>query len=264
METLQPKYNINQRYNMIKKYLLVSICFLISITGFGQSTDSLAIKITDKMCNCFGDFIDYETYKARFDSCYDNAVSQVISEKNMSEIMILLNPEKKKEVNKNIETLIRTDCESINQMFNKELSGSVETASKSKVAAFPTNFSDKDINKLNKWNGKIVAFDGEVIRLEKSKRNTPYYELRLNNNKIWIVSMINSGFEKIGNKVRVVGYLVEIDKSDNKFERQYHNNDYHVLVFGVVDLKTKQLSYFPGSEAQMKQWINGQIPTSGE
>jgi hypothetical protein len=249
---------------MIKKYLLISICILNSINGFSQSTDSLAVKITDKMCNCLGDFTDYKTYKSRFDNCYDSAISQVISEKNMSEIMLLLNPDKKQEVNKKIETLIRINCESVNHMFNKELSSSVETSSNSGVNAFPTNFTDKDIKKPDKWNGKIVAFEGEIKRLEKSTKNTPYYELKLNINSIWIISMIDSGFEKVGNKIRVVGYLLDIDKSDNDNERQFHNDDYHVLVFGVVDLMTKQLAYYPGSEMQMKQWINGQIPSSGK
>jgi hypothetical protein len=180
------------------------------------------------------------------------------------DIKILGNTDNLKKINTDIIPYLNTHCDKLKKLISNELDNSVENASKTDTKAFPTNFSDKDLKKINKWNEKIIAFDGEVVRVETSRRNTPYYEMKLGEKTIWVISMVDSGFEKKGNKVRVVGYLIPIDKSDNKYERQFHNQDYHVLVFGIVDLATEKLSYFPGSEMQMKQWINGQIPSSGK
>jgi hypothetical protein len=240
------------------------ILSLFCTTLYSQSTDSLAIKITSKMCNCFGFLKDSESYQMKFDSCYDIAVSDVIADNNWSEIHLLLNRDAREKVNDRIEQLIYTDCAAMIGMIATELNQAIEESDSSNVQSFPINFSNKDIKKYKKWEGKIVALEGIIERLEISPRNTPYYKLKVADKSIWIFSMINSGFEKIGKRVRVVGYFLKKDKTDSQSENQFHTDGYHILAFGIVNVSTKQLAYFPGSEGQMKQWINGQIPSSGK
>jgi hypothetical protein len=248
----------------MKTTLIVFTLLTFHIGLFSQSVDSLTAKISNQICDCIGDIEKYSDLKPRFDPCYDEAMNNVFVTATPDDIKILGNTDMLKKINSDIIPYLNTHCEQIKELISNELDNSVDESSKSGTKAFPTNFTEKDINKINKWNEKIIAFDGEIIRVETSRRNTPYYEMRLGGKSIWIISMVDSGFEKKGNKARVVGYLIPIDKSDNKHERQFHNQDYHVLVMGIVDLKTEKLSYFPGSEMQMKQWINGQIPSSGK
>lgn len=152
-------------------------------------------------------------------------------------------------------SLIFIFFQSFSQKDEKVISKTVNT----KPEAFPVNFVSKDLKKLKNWNNKIIAFDGEILRIEKNIRNAPYYEVQIGDNTIWVVSMIDSGFGKIGNNVRFVGYVQEIHGA---FERQYHDMSYHVIVFGVLDLDTNKLAYFSSSEGQVKVWMNGQVPVS--
>lgn len=242
---------------MIRDKVLILIFSLISITVFSQNTDSLAIKITDRMCICLGKLDSYETYKARFNDCYDKAISEVISEKNQNEIMILINPDKKQEVNKKIETLIKTDCESVNQMIQKDV---LEDESKN---PFPTNFESKNLKKLKKnidqWHGEIIAFDALVLDVKKGYQDKPYYKVRLlGGEEIWIASLVKSGFEKKDNILRILGYVSKIEDFD--IAEDYHKDKFHILAFGVIDMNSKGLSMLPGSEMQIKEWKNGKVP----
>src|SRR5690606_9969345 len=128
--------------------------------------------------------------------------------------------------------------------------------------AFPTNFNEQDFKKIKKWKKKIIALEGTVVQVETSSKNTPYSKLRIGNEKIWVVSMINSGFEKVGNKIKIVGYLIPVKNND--YESKFNQDKYQILAFGILDLNTNQLKYFPGSELQMKEWKNGKIPSGGK
>jgi hypothetical protein len=242
---------------MIRNWILLLILTLINITVYSQNIDSLAIKITDKMCDCFGELDSYETYKTRFDDCYNNAISEVISEKKQNEIMLFINPDKKQEVNKKIEILIKTDCESVNQMIQKDI---LEEDSNN---PFPTNFDSKDLKKLKKnidsWHGEIIAFDALVLDVKKGYQDKTYYKVRLLGGKeIWIASLVNSGFEKKNNILRILGYVSKIEDFD--IAEDFHSDKFHILAFGVIDMNSKGLSMLPGSEVQIKEWKNGKVP----
>lgn len=241
---------------------LISILLtFISLNGFSQSIETITEKVSNKICECINDRIkSYEEIKPEFNRCYDQVFNQIFNLVDSSEQKLLLGREALKKVSDNIIPTLNLNCEKIKKIIKTNLENASETFSENSDKSFPTNFEAKDFTNIDKWVNKIVAFDGDIIRTERSRQNTPYFEIKIENKNIWVVSMINTGFEKVNSKVRIIGYLIEIDTNDNKFERNIHNEKYHVLAFGILDLKSKNLTYFPGAEQQIKEWIHGKIP----
>jgi hypothetical protein len=129
--------------------------------------------------------------------------------------------------------------------------------------ACPVNFGDKHLETSKKdiknWNGKIIACDVEVIQVEKGYLDKPYYKVKLEDGgQFWVGSLVTSGYEKTGAKLRLLGYfsLVEKDDIGNKFNK----DGFHILAFVVIDLATKQMAMLPGSDKQVKEWMNGTVP----
>lgn len=69
---------------------------------------------------------------------------------------------------------------------------------------------------------------------------------------------MTSGYEKIGAKLRLLGYFskVEVDDIGNK----YNKDGYHILAFVVIDLATKQIAMLTGADKQVQEWIDGKVP----
>ncbi len=245
------------------KKITTLILVLTCLISFSQSIETITEKISDKICDCIKNNIkSYSEIKPEFNRCYDKEFNQVFSIVDSTEQKILIQQGALEKIKNRIIPTLNNKCEKIRKVIDSELQNSVEPVANSNIKAFPTNFTEKDFKKIKKWKSKIVALDGEVIQVEKSRQNTPYSKLKIGDKEIWIISMINSGFEKVGNKLRIVGYLMEIDSNDNEFERKIHKEKYHILTFGIVNLENKQLAYFPGSEMQIKEWMNGKIPSS--
>ena len=95
--------------------------------------------------------------------------------------------------------------------------------------SYPINFGESDLKDIAAYNGEILSFDVEVIQVEKSRKDTPFYKGKIGNDSIWIFSMINSKSIKVGNKLRVVGYLVPTDELDKKI----NSDQFQLLSFGV-------------------------------
>lgn len=259
----------------MKALLTLILLVLATVHCFSQTTEKLTEKISNQICECVGELDRYDELKPKLDFCHDQVFDNLLTHVSKGERAILKDVEKLKEINSRLESYIKSSCPSIKSLIQRELELIVEpksdisnTNSENATSAFPTNFNKDDLKSakvnLGKWDSKIVAFDAEIVRLEKSRRNTPYYQMHIEDESAWVISMIDSGFEKVGNKVRLVGYLIPIDKKEDKYEQQFHQDNFHILVFGIIDLKTKQLSYFPGAEQQMKEWMNGQIPSGGK
>ena len=70
--------------------------------------------------------------------------------------------------------------------------------------------------------------------------------------------MVKSGYEIKDNIIRVLGYVSEVGK--DKFAKKYNKTKFHILAFCVIDMKTKQIAMLPGSELQIKEWMNGKVP----
>jgi hypothetical protein len=127
--------------------------------------------------------------------------------------------------------------------------------------SFPTNFSDLDFNNLETRDGDMIAFDGIITQKKNSRNNTPFYLLELGDSKrIWTVLMFKNEANKIGDQVRVVGYLTQV--KDKKQEEDYLGNDkYMVIAMGLVDLKNENFLFLDGAYKQRQQWVDGKIPT---
>ena len=127
--------------------------------------------------------------------------------------------------------------------------------------SFPTNFISSDFENLNKINGNIIAFDGTIKLEELSRNNTPFYYLELEEGKsIWTTLMFKNEKNKIGDKIRVVGYLTKI--KDLRPEETYLKDEkFMVIAFGLVDFEYENFLFLGGADLQKKEWIDGKIPT---
>jgi hypothetical protein len=133
--------------------------------------------------------------------------------------------------------------------------------------ACPVNFSDNDLeiarNNIKNWNGKIVAFDVEVVQVEMAYQDKPYYKVKLEGGgQFWVGSLVTSGYEKTGSKLRLLGYFSIVEKSD--IGTKFHKDGFHILAFAVIDLATKQMAMVPGSDETVEEWVNGIVPVGQE
>jgi hypothetical protein len=134
-------------------------------------------------------------------------------------------------------------------------------ATKSKQKSFPTNLNEGNFTKLEKFNGRIVAFDAEIQSIETSRNNTPFYKLSISDNKyLWTVLMFKNETNEIGDKIRVVGYLRSAEP--NEAEKKYLDGKFMVMAFGLVDFENSNFLFLSGAVKQKKQWIDGKIPSS--
>ena len=125
--------------------------------------------------------------------------------------------------------------------------------------SFPINLSERKFKKLEKFNGKVVAFEGIIMRIENSRNNTPFYKLKIGeSNYLWAVLMFKNEVNKMGDKVRVVGYLNPA--VPNETEKTYLDGKYMVIAFGLVDFKNSNVLMLEGKQKQ--EWISGKIPSS--
>lgn len=127
--------------------------------------------------------------------------------------------------------------------------------------SFPTNIHEGSIKELENFDGKIVAYDGIIEKIENSRNNTPFYQLKINdNNSLWTVLMFKNDTNKIGDKVRVVGYLRPAEP--NETEKKYLDSKFMVIAFGLIDFRNSNVLFVGGAEKQKKEWIDGKIPSS--
>ncbi|MDI9868964.1 hypothetical protein [Flectobacillus roseus] len=142
------------------------------------------------------------------------------------------------------------------------LGQSNSTTTKPTDKSFPTNIQEGSEKELDKFDGKIVAFDGTIEKIEKSRNNTPFYKLKIaDDNYLWTVLMFKNKSNKIGDKVRVVGYLRP--NEPNKDEKKYLDGKYMVIAFGLIDFNKSNFLFLGGARQQKQEWIDGKIP-SGE
>jgi Zn-dependent M32 family carboxypeptidase len=246
----------------MRNIFTVFILFISHVT-FGQSIQSITAKVTTEICNCMSNKIkSYSGIKPEFDKCYDKQFNQIFSIVDSEEQKILVQKDAIEKVKNGIIPTLNNTCDKVKRVIDSELQNSVEPASGKNSQAFPTNFNEDSFKKIKKRENEIVALEGKVIQVETNSKKTPYSKLEIGNKHIWVISMVDSGFEKIGNNIKIVGYLIPLEKND--YERKFNQDNYQILAFGILDMKTTELAYFPGTEMQMKEWRNGQIPSSGE
>jgi hypothetical protein len=129
--------------------------------------------------------------------------------------------------------------------------------------SFPTNIDGRNFTDLKNFNGKIVAFNGIIEANEMSRNSTPFYKLKLdNNNYLWTVLMFKNEISKIGDTLKVVGYLRPVPAELNEIEKKYLKGKYMVIAFGLVDAKNANFLFLDSAELQKQEWIEGKIPSS--
>lgn len=207
------------------------------------------------MCACLSTVDTYEQLRSRLDSCYTKEINQAAINATPEEIEIIGNVTEFNKVKNSLEGLIKSNCEVVKQLIEKEVQSTQENA-------FPTNFNSKEYRQARKrpeeWNGKIVALDGEILDVKYPAPNKPYLKVRMGDGQvIWIGSMVNSQYDKVGNSVRFLGYFSVTSKDD--FAGNYHDLGFHILAFGEIDLRTKQLAIMPGTDSQIREWSAGRI-----
>ncbi|WP_276373729.1 hypothetical protein [Chryseolinea sp. H1M3-3] len=125
--------------------------------------------------------------------------------------------------------------------------------------SFPTNIHIGSVEELNKFDGKIIAFDGMIEKIENSRNNTPFYKLKISaDNHLWTVLVFKNESNEVGDKVRIVGYL--IPSEPNEVEKQYLDTKYMVIAFGLLDFENSNLLMAEGKQKQ--EWMEGKIPSS--
>jgi len=146
---------------------------------------------------------------------------------------------------------------SVLNLFGQNNSPSTKANDKS----FPTNVRKGSINELKKFDGEVIAYDGTIEKIENSRNNTPFYKIRISdNNYLWTALMFENDVNKIGDKIRVVGYLRPAEP--NNKEKIYLDTKYMVIAFGLVDFKNSNFLFLGGAGQQKQEWIDGKIPSS--
>ncbi len=131
----------------------------------------------------------------------------------------------------------------------------------------PVNFTSQTLSEIqgdpSSWFGKIAACNGTIEQVVPGYRNKPYYLVALNNGgTIWVSGQVESGYETVGAKIRVLGFF---EKTVRQYMPAKVNRDgYHLIAFVIYDLEQNQLAMRPGQEAIVQQWLDGKIPNPGK
>ncbi|SDX51003.1 hypothetical protein [Aequorivita viscosa] len=239
------------------KKITTIILTLLSLTSFAQSIETITEKISDKICECMSDNLkNYSEIKPEFNRCYDKEFNFIFNIVDSAEHKILVQNGALDKVKNGIIPTLNERCEKIRKLIKADVENSTESETKNPC---PTNFESKDLKKISKRNGEIVAFNGLVTKVYTAHNDKPYYQVKLEGgNTIWIASLVNSGYEKEGKIIRLLGYVSEV--GNDEIAKQYNQTDYHILAFCVIDMDSKQMAMMPGSELQVKEWMNGTIP----
>jgi len=129
--------------------------------------------------------------------------------------------------------------------------------------SFPTNFNAEMMNEIPNLNGSVVAYDGIIAQIEKSKNKTPFYKLDLGNGvKVWTLLMFKNKESKVGDTIRVVGYVTDTSQANDKEKKYLDDSKYIVIAFGLVDFKNSNFLFLGGADSQKQEWIDGKIPST--
>ena len=129
--------------------------------------------------------------------------------------------------------------------------------------ACPVNFGHKNLIEAQKnikaWSGRIVAFNAKVLEVENGYQDKPYYKVEMDDGgQLWVGTLLTSGYEVIGKKLRILGYFSEV--GNDEIALKYNKNNFHILAFAVIDLESKQMSVFPGAKRDVADWVEGKMP----
>lgn len=244
----------------MKKIVFLSIIILISTNVFSQSVESIVKRVSNEICDCVGEITDKSELKKKLKECSDDKINHIMNNSTKAENEVLLQGDNLKNVISQIEPYVLENCKNIKQAIQQDFKNEADKVSDDKnIIPCPTNFTGNDLEKIKNLDGEIIAFNGLVTEVHSAHNDKPYYEVKLEGgNTIWIASLVNSGYEKEGKIVRLLGYVSKVE--DDEVAKKYNKTDYHILAFCVIDMDSKQMAMMPGSDIQVKEWMNGTIP----
>jgi len=128
----------------------------------------------------------------------------------------------------------------------------------------PRNFEGKNLavakQQLQKRKGDTVAFDAEVVAIEKGYNDKPYFKVKLDNDEnVWIASLLTGNHVRLGRKLRLLGYIDSV-AGDDEIARKYNGDGIQIRVFAILDLESKNLQISDAFDAEAKEWLSGIIP----
>lgn len=129
-------------------------------------------------------------------------------------------------------------------------------------ASTATYFTGIDVNP--QYEGKVVALEGRITRVEGGPKDKPLFELSLApavSRTVWIGSLVadSKGQLQTGDTIRVLGYLQKV-APDDTWTKAVTKDTHHLLGFCFVNLNSKQGVFLPAGIKQCEAWQAGQRP----
>lgn len=232
---------------------------MFSMLGYTQSVESISNKLSDAICECLKKDMKHSSeIRNEFNRCYDKEYNLIFSLVTPEEQKLLLKDGIFQKINKQVIPTLNTNCQKIRRLIEKEMISNIDNAADHSVQSCPVNFGSSDVDDLEDKDEEIIAFEGVVTKMSEFN-NKPFYQIQLGDDKsLWVASLVDSKIEKVGNKLRVLGYVSRQIKDKSK------KSTYQIIALAVVDMSTKELAMLPGAHSQIQEWINGEVPKSKE
>lgn len=131
----------------------------------------------------------------------------------------------------------------------------------------PVNFNGEVLHQLQAdpslYYGRMLACNGEIVRMEQGTKGLPYFLLRLDKGgEIWVSAQAEGGFEGIGSRVRVLGFF---EKAAAGYKPpNVHKDPYHLVAIAQMHPETGDMIMQSGQEKIVQQWLDGKIPDPGK
>ena len=240
----------------MKLIKFVILFLFISARTYSQNLDSLQKKFANNVCGCIGHVDKYSELKPLIDKCYENTMNFIFNGATPQEIKFYSGAGNLKLVSQKLEYYLKSTCPDVVRVIKEYVTPYTNENN------YPTNFNQETLKKakedLISYYGKTIAFDAEIVKINKSDPNKIFLKVRFQDGQtIWVGDMANSDFEIVGNKVRFLGYFIMADKNSDE---EYNQSGYLVVSFSSVELTSNKLAMYPGSEKQIHAWVNGKVP----
>ncbi|WP_299228664.1 hypothetical protein [uncultured Psychroserpens sp.] len=266
----------------MRNTLLIVVLIFNAFISLGQDTRTIETEyIKDRgvfeICNCINNINSKETNKISLQifKCFkkDNTLQGLGRREDYSdgykneferERQSILYDESRNNINTSIFNRLTNECPKLKELVTKMyLNTDHVNSSSAHGVAYPTNLNEKTLKKINRkkklsnWDGITVALESEITEVKYVDAKSNFFKVKIGDQSIWVSSNIRNPFEVVGNKVRIIGYLVSINADSTEFIP--HHNNHHILVTGILDIKTRKLAYNTYSESQITSWGEGNI-----
>lgn len=240
----------------MKVFIAFILMLVISSKIFAQDLDSLQRKFANKVCTCIGNINSYEELKPAIDKCYSRTMNFIFNDATAEEVKFYAGSGNLKLLVQKLEYHLKSYCPNVVQVINAYIKPASADNSFPRNYGAPGSPSLKD--SWTSWEKKTIAFDAEVLDTVQASFSRTFLKVKLDDGQlVWVGDMTSSKSNAIGSKVRFLGYITPANKQ--KVE-QYTETAFIIISFASVELSTKKLAMYPGSEIQIHDWANGIVP----